>query len=353
MDFTLMTQLSEDCYACLFDTTIHVITQLNDSRLYYLWLKYLLLAGIDEKWTFFENAESTLSALQTISDISSYLLFTLRLTLNLVSSVRCTSTISYWDITNDILWGISNGLSASVLSSAVIRPMPYTYAWWGNLSMQGLLVYDGVKECIKYKIRQRALNQAMIQETNEVVNLKKHQQQQLEQYICIASISYNLLLVVGFCLFRDFLKFNLNPSIGALVCLLSTLLFIGFEWNIYKRKCAQDTSKTVLFGIGLAFSIDYFLPILVWLSLKNDYSLLTILSGLTIRTVLNTCLKYERKPTAYPMVTGEQLKESKTRPSPLFKYSLYAPVQPRIALEKDVEEQESKSEVGAWVVSEV
>ncbi len=292
---------------------LHFVTQLNDSRLYYLWLKYLFLAGIDEQWPAFAKSIPALAQLQTIGEIGSYALYGLRIGLNLklLLSEKKSAPNMPWALMGDFLWGISNGLSVAVLSSAVIRPGSYTLGWWGNLSMQLLLVYDVGAEFAQYIQRQRLLNRIIIPEHMEQARLKKIRE--YEQHSCRARIVYNFILAVGYCLFRDFWTSNLPPSSGALMCVIATILVNSFEWWMYALKNSDAFSTPLCMGSVFAVAIDFLFPVFLWFALDKEAVFPSVVIGLAVRTMMHSYLKYEHLTC-----------QKKTpRNSSLLKYSIF------------------------------
>jgi hypothetical protein len=219
---------------------IRFTTELNNTRLYWLWIKYLMLAKIDANLGNVEQAEFVLKIFSPITDVLSYSLYIARLTFIFLYFIKLEkkhcSTYQYQAI-SDILWGLSNVLTAFYLQGSSIKPLPYTTEWYGHLSMQILLVYDVAILGVQYALERPhpPLNYAKPEIVLEQLDKHYYKKSLLMQ------LSYASTLSLGYFLFRGLLcnSIPITPLIGAGICVGSTMLANSIEWINLQKKYRQ------------------------------------------------------------------------------------------------------------------
>lgn len=281
---------------------IHWLTKINDTRLDWLWLKFLLTAGASAGWVQFSNAIPVLNTIKPVTDVLSYTIFGGRFVMQSIVVVQHTlptveeTTTGITKVTclNDFLWGTSNFLSVQWLHGNELRPAVGTPGWWGNVCMEVLLVYDVIFTAWLFK--------------NERQNQGEYKKQML-----LNNLIYTSSLACGFWLFRGLLTpidNTIPPHVGAGLCAVSTTIFRLIEWTIVlsKLKKKQDvvtpntfeyqqhrrTFQQTCIGSGVSIGLNLFLPLLIWVSPNANTMILLITLSLCTNTVIKGCIHREK-----------------------------------------------------------
>ncbi len=277
------------------DFLIDLMSELNNTRLYWLWIKYVLSSLNDQQW-YHAHLSELLKAFSPVTDALSYSIYITKISLVLFDRMQHPEKDTP-SLRGDVLWCLSNCLTATYLCDPAIRPQLYTLGWWGNLSMQSLLVYDGVSLGFQYKqkLNQILPNNFKLPDTFEVRQLLHgHDRQLLFIYT-----TYATSLVIGFYLFRGgfYASSTLNPLIGSGLCVSTTILTYEVEWiiNLKKlKKIHQDENKlSCLVFLSMVLGLTF--PLIIWTSLDSNYNVLSISLGLSCMTVMNLFLKHKIK----------------------------------------------------------
>lgn len=284
---------------------IEILSELSQTRLYWLWIKYCILAGIDQNWRGFKHFQPVLIQLSPITNHLSYDIYVLRIFLYLCLFIKGNNTHPAYakqPILNDVLWSTSNLLSATYLDSPLIRPDINTPGWWGQMSMQSLLVYDLVILAREYVMTPSFVNKKVGAERITVKHYALNQyQKHIERQMLRANLIYSSILAVGFFLFRGFsTKTSTNPQIGAGLCFIATLWINTTKWNIrniHQSHClghvVQISNKARYHTcMGISIGMDFLLPLCIWLSRKTNNIALIVGLGLIVMAGINIYLKH-------------------------------------------------------------
>lgn len=291
---------------CITDKSffcIELLSELSQTRLYWLWIKYFILYGIDQKWANFEKFSPALAQLSPITDQLSYDVYFLRLMLYLfVLSKKPKSTHKHLKqlVLNDMLWGICNLLSATCLNSDSVHPHANTPGWWGQMNMQILLIYDvWILGRSDNRPNKNQDNNALEKTTLKTYVLNQHNKH-LKLQIVRINLIYSIMLAIGFFLFRGFFaKTRTSPTGGAAICIISTCLFNATQWKLRgssQFNCLGHQVRLLnplKFHVSMSISIgmDVMFPICVWLTLNTNQTKATISFGLISMCIINLYLK--------------------------------------------------------------
>ncbi|MDP3561846.1 MAG: hypothetical protein Q8R83_06690 [Legionellaceae bacterium] len=279
---------------------IHCTTELNNTRLYWLWIKYSLMVSERD----IEQTTYILKTLGPITDALSYGLYLARIGLVLLYIIKTDkndmSTYQF-QLVSDALWGISNFLSAVYLQSASPRPAPYTRGWHGNLNMQILLVYDLAILGVQYVVECKKQTQIIAPDNPTPNIMSARLDQHYYKKSLLIQLSYAGVIIFGFCIFRGFFcqKNFINPLIGAGLCVGSTIVTNSIEWinllnkndKIRKIFRIQESDCKNKLLIALCNLLQITFPIILWFSFEVQGCMWTIAIGLTCMTLLNAYVK--------------------------------------------------------------
>jgi hypothetical protein len=312
---------------------IHWITKINDTRLYWLWMRFVITAGASAEGMGFSNALPVLNTMKPVTDILSWSLFGGRLVMQSIlvmqptlSTVEVTPTsVTKVSCLNDFLWGTSNFLSAQWLHGNELRPPVGALDWWGNLFMEVLLIYDVIFAAWLCRHEQHQVN-GLTMPSNE-----RQLQWQYRKQALLNNLVYTTILACGFLLFRGFstqINGTVPPYVGAGLCAVSTVLFRAIEWAMmlskFKNKPCSITPNTVEFqqhqhafqqtcvGASVSVGLDLLLPLFIWMSSDANNMILVIALSLSINIFINGCFKRDKA-------------------SPLSRCSLFAPQSSRVS----------------------
>ncbi len=304
----------ENNHACL-EEAIHWITRINDTRLYWLWIKFVIMAGSLTEWVGFSNAISVLNTMEPVVDVLSWSIPGGRCVLQSISEIQRRSQIAEETsigvtkvaCLSDLLWSASNLLSAQWLRGNELRPSVGTLGWSGNLCMEVLLVYDVI--CVVWLFR---YEQHQVNDVSMLSNAQQIQWQNRKQTLLI-NLIYTSILACGFLLFRGFsaqINNTIPPYIGAGLCAVSTGLFRGIEWgtilsklqkkqrlampNTAEHQHLQYAFQQTCVGAGVSVGLDLFLPLFLWLSSDTSNMSLVIALSLSINTLISGCFKRDK-----------------------------------------------------------
>ena len=324
-------------------TSIQCLTYLNDSRLYWLWMRLFIAAGIHLDWPDFKKMIPALNLIDPVAGTLSWGVYGLRFSLQMMLILQQTSSracqspnehqMTFWNqcrehqwlLINDALWGTSNLLSAIWLSSPEFKPSIGTLGWWGNMNMELLLINDiGLMIWQFNRDRQetyRSIQQLPIELTSE--KNKKQLLWKYKQEFFLANIAYDISLACGFFMMKGFFPWANNKalsSVGASLCVIMTAAFNGLSWFIELsrlRALQSSASENTIQAVrclnlvekkyqeaGISLLFDYTFPLMVWLSLKADCTalvVLTIVMGLSLISVAHSNLKTEEKDIDEPL----------------------------------------------------
>ena len=314
---------------------IHWVTKINDTRLYWLWMKFVITAGASAGWIGFSSALPVLNTMKPVTDVLSWSVFGGRFVLQSILVIQRTlqtvedkpTSVTKVMCLNDFLWGTSNFLSAQWLHGNELRPSVGTLGWWGNVCMEVLLVYDVIFVAWQFRHEQHQAND-LIMPSNE-----RQVQWQYKKQALLSNLVYTTNLACGFLLFRGFstqINNIVPPCVGAGLCAFSTGLFRVIEWAMMLSKLKQKqrlvTPNTVesqhlqhafqqtCVGAGISVGLDLLLPLFIWISSDANNMIVAIVLSLSVNTLINGCFKRDKA-------------------SPLSRCSLFAPHQsPRISL---------------------
>lgn len=275
---------------------IRFTTELNNTRLYWLWIKYLMVAKIDASLGDVDQANDVLTILSPISDILSYGLYLSRLILiilYLVKSKTKTRSNYLYQALSDILWGLSNFFTVFYLPGSSIKALAFTAEWYGHISMQILLVYDMLIIGIQYASKTSPLDKS----EDALV--------QFNHYYCkknwLIQLSNATALSLGYFLFRGpfCCTIHLNPFIGSGICVTSTITINCIEWIHLEKKHRtvqslqgiQKPGHQLKLLVLLPILLNLFFPLILLPSLKTDFLVLSISIGLISMTLLNLLVK--------------------------------------------------------------
>jgi len=291
---------------------IHWVTKINDTRLYWLWTKFVITAGASAGWIGFSKALPVLNTMKPVTDVLSWSVFGGRFVLQSILVIqrtlqtvedKPTSVMKIMCLT-DFLWGTSNFLSAQWLHGNELRPSVGTLGWWGNVCMEVLLIYDVIFAAWQFRHEQHQAND-LIMSSNE-----RQVQWQYRKQALLSNLVYTTSLACGFLLFRGFftpINSTVSPSVGASLCAVSTALFRAIEWIMvlskFKNKPCLVTPNTVEFqhhqhafqqncvGAGVSVGLDLLLPLFIWMSSDANNMIFVIALSLSINTLINGCFK--------------------------------------------------------------
>lgn len=288
---------------------MHWVTHINDTRLYWLWMKFFITAGELSEWSEFSKAIPVLNAMKPVTDVLSWGLFGGRVLMQCLLLVKRSSegsrtTVLKISCLSDFLWGISNFLSAQWLYGNNPRPFAGTLGWWGNLCMEILLIYD-----VAFVIWQLKYEQNRVDNLRETSHEQQMQWQHRKQ-ILVRNLVYTTFLACGFLLFRGFSAQIINtiPScVGAGLCVGSTALFRVLEWatvltNVKKRQGLvapetaesqrlQHTFQYTCAGAAVSVGLDSLLPFFIWRTSDPNNLLLIIALSLSANAFISGGLK--------------------------------------------------------------
>lgn len=267
---------------------------MNDTRLYWLWIKFYIQANKSE----LPHSAKVLNHMQPVTDLLSWVIFVARVGLIKLKGVE--SELDFHLIRNDLLWGTSNFISFLWLHGDQLRPDLNALAWWGNVCMQALLIADTF---FSYQKKQTASTLTLLDDLQEKAR---------EHHRCL-SVYYNASLALGFFLFRGFFPILdiVPPSIGAGLCVFSTECFnIAdssielYKWRNIQQlsaplvEIAEDKSyeltNTLVKGC-ITSCLGILLLLLIQSELNSDALLKVIICILTMRSANQVLIIPEKK----------------------------------------------------------
>ncbi len=278
------------------------ISEVNHTRLYWLWIKYSMSSIAYEQWKNEKQINSMLTTLGPGTDVLSYGLYVMRIMAHLALICASNSeqplTKNKIQCLTDLLWALSNGACAFYLNSSSIRPEPYSAGWYGNLSMQLLLGYDVLLVLGRYVTETKEIDSTQILALLEHVHHRN---------LLATELGYSMVLVLGFAMFRGFfLSSNrLNPCWGSMLCVAATITYERIMWfhlkshycNVQKAYAQPSCESTINRFAALSFLIHFLFPALLntalWISLDTRITLAFIIAGLIMITGLNGYAKYQ------------------------------------------------------------
>lgn len=302
------------------ETLYFIITRISDlnmTRLYWLWIKYMISAAIDQKLEHAAQLKHILNTLEPITDPLSYSLYTLQIVL--IGFYYCSyheqSIASYErQCVSNSLWSISNFLSVTYLSAPSIRPIPYSPGWWGNMSMQILLVYDAMSLGEQYVVMNKKSNQIVPEDSMQEILPSQKIMRNSDKQLFLIQFVHASILIGSFFMYRgNFVQHSsIKPLVGSSLCVGSTIIANGIEYinecqrvhALEKLKKVQLSAKKIscLALVCTGFSITF--PIALWASLDTPYAFLTIALGLACITAFNGYTRHEIKKSCSLLVSS-------------------------------------------------
>lgn len=299
----------------IIDETIHWATKLNDTRLYWTWMRFAITAGVVEARFGFSNALPVLNVMKPVNDVLSWSLYGGRFVLQsmlviqrTLQNVENNPTIAQRKIfLNDFLWGTSNILSVQWLHGNELRPSVGTLGWWGNMCMEVLLICDAIFAAWQFRHEQHQAND-LIMSSNEL-----QVEWQYKKLALVSNLIYTINLACGFLLFRGFsteISNTVPPYVGASLCAVSTGLFRIIDWAIVLCKLNQKgrlvTPNTVesqhfqrafqqtAVGAGVSVGLDLLVPLFVMMSSDANNMFVVIVFSLSANTLINSYFKRDK-----------------------------------------------------------
>ncbi len=258
---------------------IHVLTQMNETRLYWLWMRYLITAGAKDNLTVFTPMLPVIETMMPAITVLSWGLFGSRLLLQCLSFIQqsCDTTpLTMQQVLSDCLWGASNFISAQWLHGSTSRMG--TKEWWGHACMQILLINDLLLVAYQFK----------------------HETNQHKKNLLFKKLTYTFTLACGYFLLRGFyapISSVIPHYIGGIICVSATTLFNAFDWQYtIQHGQNQEISKPVCsktIGAAASLGLELCLPLFITLSPSNTNKLLVVTLALIAHASINVFFKHD------------------------------------------------------------
>lgn len=296
-------ELPEENSLVHLESCIHWITQINESRLYWLWVKFFIASGASAGWVGFSKASPVLDTIKPITNSLSFTIFGARFVMQSLwlrqqgqhNVPASEAHITRLTCLNDFLWGLSNFISAQGLHSKALRPSLGTPGWWGHLCMEILLVNDVIFTALQFKHEDTKFKDKVNPSNEQTIMWDVRKASLWNNLLYSINLTYSYFLFQGF---STPIAHHVPANIGAGLCVMFTNIFRAVAWVITLSQVKNSPhAQHTYVGAGISIGLDLTLPLLIWISSSQSQMILVIALGLGLNTLIHGYFKQEKTST--------------------------------------------------------